>query len=62
MVDTCDVRSVLSGLDRPPRLVKLDVEGAELLLLEAMAEVVDPGATSLVVEVIPPVTLPGLFE
>jgi len=54
-VRTVDVAGFLRSLPRRPRLVKVDVEGAELLLLEAMMPVLDPKVTSIVIEIIPPV-------
>ncbi|WP_416916314.1 MAG: FkbM family methyltransferase [Roseicyclus sp.] len=35
-VETRDIRAILAGLTKPPRLIKMDIEGAELAVLAAM--------------------------
>lgn len=35
-VETRDIRGILAGLGKPPRLIKMDIEGAELAVLGAM--------------------------
>jgi FkbM family methyltransferase len=50
-VDVASLDELARTIDRPPALVKLDVEGAEVAVLRGAAEVLSCLTTSLIVEV-----------
>ena len=61
-VPVLDIREILAGLPRPPRLIKMDIEGAELDVLDAIRRdnLLEPGMAVFVEthERIDPAALP----
>jgi len=61
-VQTVDLDAFLAGLDRPVRVLKLDVEGAEIEILERLLETGRLGAVEHVLVEMHDRRIPGLEE
>jgi FkbM family methyltransferase len=61
-VTTIDIGRLISEMDPRPRLIKIDAEGAESIILASLAEVVKPSETRLLIEVIPDHNIDRLIE